>query len=412
MENMNNAITVSQLNGYIKEVISSDINLRGVTLKGEISNFTNHVKTGHFYFTLKDKNASIRAIMFKGNACKVKFDVENGMNVIVRGSVQVFERDGLYQIYCDTLEPDGIGALYLAFEQLKQKLMAKGMFDQEHKKPLPPMPKKIGIVTSKTGAALQDILNILTRRYPIATAVIIPALVQGENAPDSIVEGIKLAQQYDGIDVLIVGRGGGSIEDLWAFNDEKVASAIYNCNIPVISAIGHEIDFTISDFVADLRAPTPSAAAELCSPDISQIIRNIEYMSDALDRYTISLLKSKYENVKLIYKRLYASSPEGKVKQGSTDLDAKIQRLNLACDNCYKRAEERYKNGISMLEALSPLKVITRGYSITYSGDEILNSVGKVKQGDIIKTRLKDGEIISTVDKAIKTRKKATKKSD
>lgn len=271
-----NAITVSQLNRYIKAVLSADSNLKGICLKGEISNFTDHKKTGHFYFTLKDNSSSIRAIMFNGYASKVKFAPENGMNVVVSGNVQVFERDGTYQIYCETMEPDGVGALYLAFEQLKEKLAKEGLFAPEHKKPLPAMPMKIGVLTAKTGAALQDIINILSRRYPLATLVLVPTLVQGENAPKSIIHSLKLVQQYDDIDVLILGRGGGSIEDLWAFNDEEVAREIYRCTIPVISAVGHEIDYTIADFAADMRAPTPSAAAELVAPDCSVVLQQIE----------------------------------------------------------------------------------------------------------------------------------------
>lgn len=392
------AITVSQLNRYIKEKIAEDYNLRAITLKGEISNFTNHIKTGHFYFTLKDDNCSIRAIMFKGNASKVKFDVENGMNVIVQGNVQVFERDGVYQFYCDTMEPDGIGALYLAFEQLKQKLSAKGMFDEIHKKPLPVMPKKIGIVTSKTGAALQDIINILTRRYPIGTIILIPALVQGENAPASIVEGIRSAEATD-IDVLIVGRGGGSIEDLWAFNEEIVAQAIFDCSIPIISAVGHEIDFTISDFVADLRAPTPSAAAELCAPDVGELKRKLDSMEQMLSHHVMYGLKNKYDSLKGMYQRLVSLSPENKLKQSEQELEQKQQRLSLAFDNLLKIKRETFTAKVSMLEALSPLKVLTRGYSITYREDEIVSSVTQLKEGEPIKTKLKDGTAYSAVTK-------------
>ncbi len=392
------AVTVSQLNQYIKEIISNDYNLKNITLKGEISNFTNHIKTGHFYFTLKDGKSSIRAIMFKGNASRVKFDVENGMNVIVRGSVQVFERDGAYQFYCDTLEPDGIGALYLAFEQLKQKLAAKGLFDEAHKKPLPALPKKIGIVTSKTGAALQDIINILTRRYPLGAVVLIPALVQGENAPASIVEGIHKAQQGNDIDVLIVGRGGGSIEDLWAFNEEIVAQAIYDCTIPVISAVGHEIDFTISDFVADLRAPTPSAAAEICAPDILELKRNIDSIKSLLTRNLDVQIKTRYDNLRANYQRLTALSPVGKIKQNGQELEIKKGRLKLAFEHIMSVKTERFQKDVSMLEALSPLKVLTRGYSITFVNEEILSSVKEIHEGDQIKTRLKDGEVISTIN--------------
>lgn len=391
------AISVSQLNNYIKELFSCDINLKAVTLKGEVSNYTNHKKTGHFYFTLKDKDASIKAIMFKGYASKVPFVVENGMNVVVRGSVQVFPRDGAYQFYCQTLEPDGIGALYLAYEQLKTKLYERGLFDESHKKPIPKIPKKIGVVTAKTGAALQDILNILSRRYPLCTVIVIGALVQGENAPASIVEGINRAELISDIDVLIVGRGGGSIEDLWAFNDENVAQAIYDCIIPVISAVGHEIDFTIADLVADLRAPTPSAAAELVVPDITEISRTINAMENAIKFHTQSKLKSQYDILKATYQRLTNCSPVTKVNKAETDLAVLIKRLNLSCDNKLQSVEKSYLNCISMLEALSPLKVITRGYTITYNSDKIVKSINDINKGDIITTKVVDGEITSAV---------------
>lgn len=394
--------TVSALNRYIKEVFSSDINLRAITLKGEVSNFTNHIKTGHYYFTLKDGTSSIRAIMFKGSASKVKFRVDNGMSVVVTGSVQVFERDGAYQIYCDSMQPDGIGALYLAFEQLKEKLLAVGLFDVEHKKAIPDIPKKIGIVTSKTGAALQDILNILTRRYPIATVVFIPALVQGESAASSIVAGIIKAQETD-IDVLIVGRGGGSIEDLWAFNEEIVAEAIYNCKIPIISAVGHEIDFTIADFVADLRAPTPSAAAELCTPDITQLSRDIETKQSFISRYAMGAVVTRYDRLKATYQRLVTLSPSNRVNFAEQELVLKQQRIKLAIQNCIHKNETKYQNCVLMLDALSPLKVITRGYSITYNEENIVSSVGDVSLGELIKTKLVDGEIISRVEKVSST---------
>lgn len=391
------AISVSQLNGYIKDLFSSDINLKAVTIKGEISNFTNHVKTGHFYFTLKDKNSSIRAVMFKGHASKVPFVVENGMNVVIRGSVQVFLRDGTYQIYCETLEPDGIGALYLAYEQLKARLNERGLFDEAHKKLIPRMPNKIGIVTAKTGAALQDILNILSRRYPLCTVLVIGTLVQGENAPASIVDSINRAELIPDIDVLIVGRGGGSIEDLWAFNNENVAQAIYDCNIPVISAVGHEIDFTIADLVADMRAPTPSAAAELATPDIAELARTVQSYEGALSYHVTGQLKARYDNLKATYQQLTALSPVSKVNNAEGELASLYSRLALACDNIMAVHENRYKSDISMLEALSPLKVITRGYSITYLGENILREANKAKSGDVIKTMLSDGEIFSVV---------------
>lgn len=391
--------TVTGLNRYMKEIISGDINLRVITIKGEISNFTNHIKTGHFYFTLKDDTASIKAIMFKGNASKVRFDVKNGMNVIICGSIQVFERDGVYQLYCDSLEPDGIGALYLAFEQLKEKLSKLHMFDDSHKKPIPTMPKKIGIVTSKTGAALQDILNILGRRYPLCSVLLISTLVQGENAPESIVHSIKQAELVGDIDLLIVGRGGGSIEDLWAFNDERVAHAIYDCEIPVISAVGHEIDFTIADFVADLRAPTPSAAAELATPDIAVLFDRLASLEYLIQGYAISRFKSSYDRLKADYDRLNALSPMNKVITTQNELNAKLSRLNIAISTGVETKSQAYKKAVATLDALSPLKVLTRGYSITFSGETVVSSVHAMAVGDEIKTILSDGEIFSSVTK-------------
>lgn len=395
------AISVSQLNAYIKEVFASDINLMAVTLKGEVSNFTNHVKTGHFYFTIKDKTSSIKAIMFKGNASRVPFTVENGMNVVVAGSVQVFERDGAYQFYCQTLEPDGVGALYLAFEQLKQKLFDKGLFDLAHKKPLPKMPAKIAVATAKTGAALQDIINVLSRRYPLCTLLVIPTLVQGANAPASIIDSINKAQAENDVDLLIIGRGGGSIEDLWAFNDEGVANAIFTCKIPTISAVGHEVDYTIADFVADLRAPTPSAAAELAVPDISELSRTTSGAAAALAHYANLQLKYRYDALKTAYHRLVANSPEAKTTALDGEVNMLSQRLALSYANTVDSALQRYIKNVSMLDALSPLAVITRGYSITYKGEKIVKSAGEIKAHDVIKTRFSDGEITSIVQETI-----------
>lgn len=403
---LDNAFSVSQVNSYIKERFSSDENLRALTVKGEVSNFTNHKKTGHFYFTLKDEGASIKAVMFATNASKVPFEVENGMNVIIRGSVQVYERDGVYQLYCVTLEPDGMGALFVAFEQLKAKLAALSLFDEEHKKPIPAFPKKIGVVTAKTGAAIQDIINILSRRYPLATLVLIPALVQGENAPDSIIDGIKKAEAAGDIDVLIVGRGGGSIEDLWAFNSQDVAYAIYDCNIPVISAVGHEIDFTIADFVADLRAPTPSAAAELCSPDIAMLQGRIFELERRVNNGTMQKIKSSYDRLKSDYSRLVSNSPEARVKASFEAIEEKKKRLFAATDFTLQKSTQRVCDAVSTLEALSPLKVLKRGYGITFSNGKPIVRVKGIKSGESIVTRLSDGEITSTVTEIKQTKSK------
>lgn len=398
---MNQAITVSQLNRYLKNCLAADENLRSLTVKGELSNFTNHQKTGHFYFTLKDVSASVKAVMFRQNASRVRFNPENGMNVILTGSVQVFERDGVYQLYCESMEPDGIGALALAFEQLKEKLAKEGLFDPAHKRPLPPLPKTIGVVTAKTGAALQDIVNILSRRYPLARLVVIPALVQGENAPASIIEGIRAAEEAGGIDVLIVGRGGGSMEDLWCFNDEGVARAIYHCSIPIISAVGHEIDFTIADFAADVRAPTPSAAAELCAPSATELESRLAGSLLRLEGQIRQLLRQHYERLKADYGRLQTASPMNRVGQSERLLNEREVRLHLAAGRLFREKEERLFRLAAVLESVSPLKVLTRGYSVTRGEQGILRSVSEAVPGSLLTTRLPDGLLESRVERVL-----------
>lgn len=416
-----NTISVSDLNKYLEGKFAHDENLKNVTLKGEVSNFTNHLKSGHYFFSLKDDKSAIKAIMYKGKNAKVKFKVENGMNLIVTGTVSVFPRDGMYQIYCDTLEPDGVGSLYLALEQLKEELGARNYFNPDIKKPLPRLPKNIGIVTSPTGAALQDILNVLNRRYPIGEVTLFPTLVQGENAGRAIANSIKKAEEVADIDVLIVGRGGGSIEDLWAFNEEVVATAIYKCSIPVISAVGHEVDFTISDMVADTRAPTPSAAAEIVAPNIENIENGIKNMERKLDELAQTRIYTSYQRILSTYNRMKANSPENKLDLAESDLESKTKRL----DNCVTQMiamreqrmesiestldnsasqlvdirEQRMMSVVSTLEALSPLKVLTRGYSITYDEKgNIISDKEQVNSGDKIITKLAETEITSIVE--------------
>ena len=392
------AVTVSQLNRYVKAKLSLDPKLSGLTVKGELSNFKCHSKSSHFYFTLKDEACSIRAVMFRQSAMRVRFTPEDGMNVIVTGSVQVYERDGVYQLYCETMQPDGIGELYLAFEQRKEKLQKEGLFDPAHKRPLPRYPQKIGVVTSKTGAAFQDILNILKRRYPIATVVLFPALVQGEEAPASITAGIRAAGKYPGIDVLIVGRGGGSMEDLWAFNDEAVARAAYDSPVPVVSAVGHEIDFTILDFVADLRAPTPSAAAELCTPDRQNLLLKLEGEKERLDKLLAAQVLGCETKLSGLAARLAALSPEEKIKRENEVLVSLRTRLGLGIGNSLRQKEEQLAKAASALEAMSPLAVLTRGYSITRDEHEdIVRSVGELLPGALIETILPDGSFLSVI---------------
>lgn len=395
---MNNILTVSQVNGYLKSVIDEDVNIKSIFVSGEISNFTNHIKTGHYYFTLKDEKSSIKAVMFRLNALSLKFTPENGMKVIIFGSVNLYERDGICQIICADMQPEGLGALYMAFEQLKEKLGHLGLFDESHKKPLPELPKKIGVVTAKTGAAIQDILNVLSRRYPIGEVLLFPALVQGENAPLSICEGIKNAEEY-GVDVLIVGRGGGSVEDLWAFNDERVAYAIYNCEIPIISAVGHEVDFTIADFVADLRAPTPSAAAEIVAPDVTTISQNLNVLLKRAQTALENKIWEKGKQVDALKEKLIQKSPELLLEKSEKALEVLKKSLNNSIEYLTHKKSSEFLISAQKLEALSPLKVLTRGYSITFNDEKPITSVSQIEENDVIKTRFADGTAFSTVTK-------------
>ncbi len=403
-KHLENTISVSQLSELLKRIVDENEDIKNLVVKGEVSNFTNHIKSGHFYFTLKDKDASIKAIMFKSHASKVKFNIENGMNVLINADVKLYQRDAACQLYCTEIVPDGIGALHLAFEQLKQKLAVQGLFDEKYKKPIPKFPKKIGVITSKTGAAFQDILNVLSRRYPLAKVVLIDTTVQGDKAAKSIVDGIKLAQSKNDIDVLIVGRGGGSIEDLWCFNEEVVAKAIFDCEIPIISAVGHEVDFTISDFVADLRAPTPSAAAEICTPNIAELKQVLHSYNLFIYNSTAMHIKRCYEKLKINYELLKSNSPETKVQMSEQKLNNIQTLLHMSAQSIMGEKERRYVNAVELLGALSPLSVLTRGYSITYtSEDKAITKTTEIKVGDNIKTILSDGEIISEV---IKTKSK------
>ncbi len=389
---MSSIITVSQLNRYISFKMKEDSNLRFKLVRGEISNFTNHAKTGHFYFTLKDRESSIKAIMFSSFAARLNFIPQNGMSVIVSASVQVFERDGIYQLYVTDMQPDGIGALYLAFEQLKEKLSAEGIFDEEHKKPLPLYPSKIGIVTSPDGAALQDILNILSRRYPIAEAAIFPALVQGENAPDSICRALDLADSSN-CDIIIVGRGGGSLEDLMCFNSEQVARKLYSCRTPVISAVGHETDVTIADFAADLRAPTPSAAAELAVPEIGVLYKELNVCCDRLSKAFLDGLNWKNNILSAKENELNRLSPINKLSVYKVKIDSREDELKKAMKNLLLKKSAALNEKILLLDSLSPLKTMSRGYSLVYSNGRLVSSVKQVKNGDELCVHFSDGEI-------------------
>ena len=394
---MSSILTVSQINRYISFKLKEDKNLKGILVSGEISNFTNHAKTGHFYFTLKDKESAIKAVMFSSMASRLSFMPHNGMRVIVSANIQVFERDGVYQLYVSDMQPDGIGALYLACEQLKEKLLYEGIFDEAHKKALPEMPQKIGIITSVDAAALQDMLNIISRRYPIAEVTVFPCLVQGANAPESLCMAIERADNCN-LDLLICGRGGGSLEDLMAFNSEQVARCIYSCNTPIISAVGHETDTSISDLVADLRAPTPSAAAELAVPDISVLYGRLNSAEKALNNVVSIQLGAKLHKLDMLSKRLENVTPAARVSTFKEKLCNAEKNLNSAykikLQNCGGILSEK----AAMLENLSPLKTLSRGYSLVYKNGKLVNSAKELAKGEKVEIQMSDGVTSATIN--------------
>lgn len=384
------AISVSELNSYIKNKIADDEYLNNVLIKGEISNFKNHY-TGHMYFTLKDENSLIKCIMFKSYAQKLDFMPKDGMKVFVLGGVSVFERDGIYQIYVKAMQEDGVGILYKKYEELKQRLDEEGYFDESHKQKIPLMPKVIGVLTSQTGSVIRDIINVSTRRNPNVQIRLYPVPVQGEGAAEKIADGIRFMNENNLADVLILARGGGSLEDLWPFNEEIVAHAIYNSKLPIISAVGHETDFSISDFVADLRAPTPSAAAELAVPDIYEIKQKINVYQN---RLRMSLVK-KVEIMKLRYEKCMNSrvfkEPTRNINDNYLRIDNYIKRLENTIKIKQKEEKTKYIELISKLDALSPLKTLTRGYSILEKDNKIVKSVKSLNINDEISIRLIDG---------------------
>ena len=411
-------LSISAITRYLKSRFDSDSNLQNVYLKGEISNFKAHT-SGHFYFSLKDESSKINAIMFRSNTSKVLFKPADGMKVLVSGRVSIYEAMGSYQIYVDEMLEDGVGNLYVAFEELKKKLSMEGLFDEKYKKAIPKVPKRVGVITAPTGAAIRDILTTIKRRFPICETILFPTLVQGENAKDDIVRNIIRAEDYD-LDVLIVGRGGGSIEDLWAFNEEVVARAIFNSKIPIISAVGHEIDFTISDFVADLRAPTPTAAAELAVPNMADLIKHI---GDLKIRLTEGI------NKKVNYSKLYLDSIKNSfvIKNPMIMFENRKQNLDLIYDKIndlilrnvslrkeklekikrsfvitnpaflYKDSRNKLFNLISKLELLNPLNILSRGYSITYCNGNVVKSIKNIKKSEKMSVRVLDGIISAEV---------------
>lgn len=390
-------LSITQLNEYIRGRMDADPMLAQVAVRGEISNYKLY-PSGHHYFTLKDEASALKCVMFKGNALRLRFRPENGMKIIAVGRVSVFPRDGAYQLYCTALAMDGVGDLYAAFEQLKKKLAAQGLFDQAHKKPLPRYPGTIGIVTSSAGAAVHDMLRILRKRYPLSRVRLLPVRVQGAEAPGEIAAAIAYANRYKLADLLIVGRGGGSIEDLWAFNDERVAYAIYESEIPVISAVGHEPDVTISDFVADLRAATPSNAAELAVPDQDALRQSMDAMSAAMAASLNRQLRAARQHLDALSQSPALRSPTGYLEQRGKNLELLKNRLVAAQNGNLTRLNHRYIAAVSKLDAMSPLKVLTRGYSMAQTErGEVLRSVRQVELGQRIRVSLSDGSLSATV---------------
>jgi exodeoxyribonuclease VII large subunit len=396
---MNNRIFgVTELNEYIKDVLDLDPVLSSIYVRGELSNYKLY-PSGHHYFTMKDAEGALRCVMFKGSASKMRFKPENGMKVIAFGRVAVFPRDGAYQLYVNELTPDGVGDLYVAFEQLKEKLLKEGLFDSAHKKPIPRFPERIAVITSSAGAAVRDVIRVLGKRWPLTKIVILPVRVQGAEAPPEIVGALKYANRFKVADLIITGRGGGSIEDLWAFNDERVANAIYESVIPVISAVGHEPDVTIADFVADLRAATPSNAAELAVPDIADI-------SAALLQYKLRAgqalgreLKSLRQRLNELGQKRVMQSPKNYIDDKRMLLDFMSTRLNAAAARKVTSSRERFVRLAASLDAMSPLKVLGRGYAIAKTQDgAVIKKSSDVKPGDRITVRLKKDEISAVVD--------------
>ena len=388
-----NVISVKQLNLYARSLLEGDIRLSNIAVAGELSNFKNHYSSGHWYFTLKDNDAAIRCVMFRGNASAVKFEPSDGLQVILRGRVSIYERDGQYQFYAEEMLPAGIGDIALKFEQTKEKLKKEGLFDPENKRQLVKFPKKIAVVTSPTGAAVRDIFNILSRRWPLAEIIMCPVSVQGELAVPEMLKTLDRVYEVEGVDALIIGRGGGSAEDLWAFNDEALARKIYESPFPVISAVGHETDFTICDFVADLRAPTPSAAAELAVPDIEEVKLKLQ-------RYAAYLKNSLNAKYKLYESKLAAFTSNQIIKN---PLEMLIERnyelIDRLSDNIkdeilenYKRKENEFLKSVAVLDGLSPLKTLTRGYAWVTSEEKPVKSVNDIEADDILNLRFTDGD--------------------
>lgn len=391
-------LSVSQLNRYIKMNFDADENLANIFISGEISNFTNHYRTGHLYFTLKDDSAAVRAVMFNSSAKRLKFMPEDGMKVIARGRVSVYEASGQYQLYVDDMQPDGVGALNLAYEQLKEKLQKEGLFSEHHKKPLPPYPEKVGVITSPTGAAVRDIINVLGRRFPYAEIVFCPVLVQGEGAHLQLTDAVNLFNSERVADVIIIGRGGGSIEDLWEFNDEGLARAVYNSEIPVISAVGHETDFTICDFVADMRAPTPSAAAELAVPDANELQYALSALKNRMFLNVSSGIADRRSRLEYLTSKGALKSPDEMLSNRSQRLDTAFSKMLSSYENRIGGKKVEFISAATALSKLDPMSVLMRGFAFVSdkNGKNVYSSQALAK-GDKINVRFHDGSAVCEV---------------
>ncbi len=405
----NNIYSVSQINNYIKNMFLTDGFLQNVTLRGEVSNCKYH-SSGHIYFSMKDERSAIRCVMFASNRRGLDFLMQDGMKIVVKGSVNVYDRDGSYQVYATSIEKEGLGDLYEEYEKLKKRLSEQGMFDSEYKRPIPKYVKTIGVVTAETGAAVRDIINVSKRRNPGVQIVLYPAIVQGEEAPASIIAGIRALEEY-GVDVMIVGRGGGSIEDLWGFNDEMVAHAIFNCDVPVISAVGHETDYTIADFVSDLRAPTPSAAAELANTDMMAVLSDLEDKKITMNRLIKNNLERNRRNLLLLKERLNKLSPQNKINQYKLRLDHLRSGLDSAMEGIIKDYKHKLSLMSETLNGLSPLAKLQGGFSyVADAGGKNIKSIKNINKDDALKVYVSDGVIESRVTgkEEIKWQKKSS----
>lgn len=395
------AITVTQLNRYLKGVLEADLNLKNIWVQGEISNLTMH-GSGHIYLRLKDEEGIVSAVMFRSSASKLKFRPENGMKILAKGSISLFEKSGAYQLYISEMKQDGAGDLYVALEQLKKQLAEAGIFAESHKKPIPAIPEKIGVITSPTGAAVRDIIQITGRRFPLAEVIVYPAIVQGDQAPASLISGIEYFEQIEKVDVIIIGRGGGSIEDLWGFNSADLALAVYNCETPIVSAVGHETDFTICDFAADLRAPTPSGAAELVVPDMQDLLRRLDQDRKRLQSALSALVRHKRELLERYANAHIMRDPRAFTDRSFMILDHLNERLNSSISRRTVEHRNYLLTQIAKLDALSPLKVLQRGYSIAQTTDgEAIKCIDQIKTNDRILLRLGDGGASCRVEEVI-----------